>query len=197
MQPTCKRSRSPRCAAKRTSLAPPSRISVFTRARLLLTPLVAVSILSSLQATVLTGPRIYQAMAEDGLFFAPLGRIHPRSHVPVTALVAQAVMACVLLMSGTFDRLLTFATFAILIFSTITVCAIIVLRIRFPGTTRAFRTPLFPVVPLFFIAANIWVIADVLATGAFEALTGVGIVTLGVAVYLWFRRSHEHLTRAT
>jgi basic amino acid/polyamine antiporter, APA family len=158
-------------------------------ATVVLSPLVAVAILSSLQATVTTGPRIYQAMARDGLFFASLGRIHPRSRVPVSALVVQVVVACVLLVSGTFERLLTFTTFAMLMFSTLTVGAVIVLRFRRRAEPRAFRTPGFPVVPIFFIAANTWVMWNVLAMGAREAIIGLGIVALGVPAYLWFRRT--------
>lgn len=156
-------------------------------ARVVLAPLVAVAILSSLQATVLTGPRIYQAMAEDGLFFAPLGRLGRRSRVPVVALVVQACVASALLLSGTFERLLTFTTFAILLFSTLTVGAVVVLRVRRPDAPRAFRTPAFPLVPLLFVAANVWVMWNVIASGAREVLVGLGIVVVGIPVYAWFR----------
>ena len=116
-------------------------------ARLVLAPLVAVSILGSLQATVLAGPRIYHAMASDGLFFAPLGRVAPRSRTPAIATWAQGAVACALLLTDTFDRLLTFTTFAILAFSTLTVAGVVVLRLRRPGAPRAFRTPGYPLVP--------------------------------------------------
>jgi APA family basic amino acid/polyamine antiporter len=69
-----------------------------------------VVVASSLQAAILTGPRIYQAMAEDRLFFAPLSRLHPRSRVPVTGLLVQGGLSCVLLVTGSFERLLTFTT---------------------------------------------------------------------------------------
>jgi APA family basic amino acid/polyamine antiporter len=162
-------------------------------ARLVVTPLVGVAILSSLQATVLTGPRIYQAMAEDGLFFAALGRVDPRSRVPVVALIVQGVISAALLLSGTFERLLTFTTFAMLLFSTLTVGAVLVLRVRRPGAPRAFRAPGSPLVPLLFIGANVWVMWSVVATGAREALVGVAIVVAGLPVYLWhWRRRRPH-----
>src|SRR5581483_6560162 len=93
----------------------------------LLSPLIAVCVLSSLQATVLVGPRIYQAMANDRLFFAPLGRTHPRTGTPTVSFVVQAVVSIVLLVAGTFDRLLTFSMFAIVSFSTLAVAAVVVL----------------------------------------------------------------------
>jgi APA family basic amino acid/polyamine antiporter len=164
----------------------------------ILTALVAVSILSSLQATILTGPRIYQAMAEDGIFFAPLARLHPRTRVPVAAIVAQGFISCALLLSGTFERLLAFTTFAIVLFSTLAGGAALILRVRRPSQPRAFRTPGYPLTPILFIAANLWVLVSVLATSAREALVGLVIVALGVPVYLWFRerRSGRILRRS-
>ena len=160
-----------------------------TAATAVLVPLVAVSILSSMQATVLAGPRIYHAMARDGVFFAALGRVSPRARVPAVATWVQGGIACALLLSGTFDRLLTFTTFAILVFSTLTVAAVFVLRVKRPVTTaaRAFRTPGYPLVPALFIAANAWVAWNVVASGAREALIGLGIVAAGLPAYALFK----------
>lgn len=150
-------------------------------------PLVAVSILSSLQATVLTGPRIYQAMARDRLFFSPLARLDTRTRVPVIALVAQAGIACALLLTQSFERLLTFAMFAIVSFSTLTVAAVVVLRLRRPNVLRPFRLPGFPFVPALFIAVNLWVLRCIVASGAVEVLVGLAIVATGAPAYLVFR----------
>jgi APA family basic amino acid/polyamine antiporter len=154
--------------------------------------LVVLVILSSLQATILTGPRIYQAMAADGIFFAPLARLHPRFRVPAVSLAVQAGLACVLLWTGSFGRLLTFTTVAIILFSMITVAAVYVLRVRRPDLPRRFRTPGYPVTPALFLAGNAWVLGTVFAAGAVEAIAGLGIVLAGVPVYLWYRhRSGE------
>jgi APA family basic amino acid/polyamine antiporter len=150
-------------------------------------PLVAVCVLSSLQATVLVGPRVYHAMAADGLFFAPLARIHPKLHTPVAALTAQAVIAVVQLVSGSFDQLLTFAMFAIVAFSTLAVAAVFVLRIRRPLAVRPFRVPGYPVVPALFVAVNTWVLWSIVAQGARAALVGLAIVATGVPAYVVFR----------
>jgi APA family basic amino acid/polyamine antiporter len=154
---------------------------------LVLSPLVAVCVLSSMQASVLVGPRIYRAMAIDGLFFAPVGRLSAKTQSPIVALVAQSVVSIALLASGSFDQLLGFATFAIVAFSTLTVAAVIVLRRTRPEAPRAFRVPGGVLLPLLFVGVNVWVLWSVLAGGAREARVGLAIVASGVPAYLMFR----------
>jgi APA family basic amino acid/polyamine antiporter len=153
-----------------------------------LTAIVALSTLSSLQATILTGPRIYQAMAHDRIFFAPLAQLHPKSRVPVRALATQGVIASLLLLTGSFDILLRFATFGIVLFATATVAAVIVLRIRRPELPRPFRTPLYPIVPLVFVASNGWVLWNVAFAGMKEAVYGLAIIATGLPAFELFRR---------
>jgi len=154
-----------------------------------LSPLVAVCVLSSMQASVLVGPRIYHAMATDGLFFAPVARLHAKSRVPVVALVLQGAISLVQLLSGRFDQLVRFTMFAIVSFSTLTVGAVIVLRVRRPDAVRAFRVPGYPWVPCLFIAVSVWMLWNVLTfgDGAREALVGLAIVATGVPAYVAFR----------
>jgi APA family basic amino acid/polyamine antiporter len=155
-----------------------------------LSPLIAVCVLSSMQASVLVGPRIYRAMAVDGLFFSAVGRLHPRTNVPVVALVAQGAIAVAQLLSGSFEDLLRFTMFAIVAFSTLTVGAVVVLRMRRPGAARPFRVPGYPWVPLLFVAVNIWMLWNVLTfgdRGPRAALVGLAIVATGVPAYAAFR----------
>jgi APA family basic amino acid/polyamine antiporter len=155
-----------------------------------LSPLVAVCVLSSMQASVLVGPRIYQAMATDGVFFAAFGRLHRRTAVPVLALVAQGVIAIVQLLSGTFEQLVGFTMFAIVGFSTLTVGAVVVLRVRRPLAERPFRVPGYPWVPGLFVAVNVWMLWNVLTfgdKGPLQALVGLAIVAMGVPAYIAFR----------
>jgi basic amino acid/polyamine antiporter, APA family len=141
-----------------------------------------------MQASVLVGPRLTQAMAADGLFFAPVGRLHATSGVPLIALLAQGVISAVqLLFIGSLGRLVDFSTFAIVAFSTLTVAAVGVLRLRRPDAARPFRVPAFPIVPLLFVGVNIWVLWCVLASGAHEALWGLAIVASGLPAYAAFR----------
>ncbi|MCL2450080.1 MAG: APC family permease, partial [Polyangiaceae bacterium] len=158
------------------------------RAAAALTLLVALCVLSSLQATVLVGPRIYQAMAKDRLFFEALGRTHRTTRVPVLGLAAQAAVAIVEFLTGSFDRLLAFSMFSIVMFSTLAVVAVIVLRIRRPELARPVRVVGYPFVPALFILINGWLLWSE-ATGPyrFDALSGVLIVGTGIPAYLVFR----------
>ncbi len=152
------------------------------------TVIIVIAVLSSLQATVIVGPRIYHAMAEDGLFPERLSRLHPKTRVPVEALALQGIVSCALLLTGGFDKLLTFTTFALVLFSIITVAAVPVLRVRAPDNERPFRTPGYPLTPLVYIAGNAWVLYVVVASGAREALVGLAIVLSGVPFYMYFRK---------
>jgi APA family basic amino acid/polyamine antiporter len=173
----------------------------------LLSPLVAICVLSSLQATVLVGPRIYQAMAVDGLFFAPLGRTHARAGTPVVALVVQGVVATALLVAGSlgsldrrfdrvFDQLLTFTMSAIVAFSTLAVAAVIVLRVRRPDAPRPFRVPGYPFVPALFVVVNVWLLWSELeyadrqvskGEGRIGLFASLAIMAAGLPAYFAFR----------
>jgi APA family basic amino acid/polyamine antiporter len=154
----------------------------------LLGPLVAVCILSSLQATVLVGPHIYRAMALDGLFFKPFGRVHAKTGAPLVALLVQSAIALAELLSNRFDELVTFVMVAIIGFSMLTVAAVFVLRLRQPDAPRPFGVPGYPLVPVLFVGVNAWVLWSVLVRGATQALVGIAIVATGVPAYLVFRR---------
>lgn len=181
-----------RAAAARLGGAPAAAV---------LSPLVAVCVLSSLHATVLVGPRIYKAMADDRLFPSSLRRLNARTGAPVFALVAQGVVAAVELVSGSFDQLLTFAMFGIVAFSTLTVASVFVLRARRPDAHRPFRVPGYPVVPALFVAINAWVLWSVVQYawgvaqrrehGGREALVALAIVLAGVPGYALFRAKNR------
>jgi APA family basic amino acid/polyamine antiporter len=156
-----------------------------------LSPLVAVCVLSSMQASVLVGPRIYQAMARDGLFFTPLAKTDPRTGVPLAAILVQGAVSLVQLLVGRFNELLQFTMFAIVSFSTLTVFAVIVLRVRRPDAPRPFRVPGYPWVPGLFVLVSLWMLKNVLTFGEHavrEALIGLAIVASGVPAYVAFRR---------
>ncbi|HZU82550.1 MAG TPA: amino acid permease [Polyangiaceae bacterium] len=161
-----------------------------------LSPLIALCVLSSMQASVLVGPRIYHAMAADGLFFAPLGRLHATTRVPLAALLLQSAVALAQLLTGSFEQLLTFATFAIVAFSTLTVAAVVVLRVRRPEAPRAFRVPGGVIVPCLFVGVNAWVLWNVLASGARAAYVGLAIVATGVPAYAAFAAYAAYRKRA-
>jgi APA family basic amino acid/polyamine antiporter len=149
---------------------------------------ILVSILGCLAATVLYPPRIYLAMAADGLFFRALARIHPRFQVPGACIVAQCAWAVLLTLSGTFEQLYTYVVFAMFCFHTATGLAVFVLRRRLPDRPRPFRVPGYPWVPALFVLASLAFVVNTLIERPLESGIGVALVAAGVPAFLWWRR---------
>jgi basic amino acid/polyamine antiporter, APA family len=148
-----------------------------------------------LDLVILVTPRVYQAMARDGLFFSGLARLHPRFHTPVRALVLQAVVAAVLLYSGTYGQLLDWVVFADWIFFGATALTLIVLRRRDAVEGVAdigFRAPFYPVTVWLFVAAAVYVVFGSITSNARNALNGVLLLAAGVPVCLYWRRKTAH-----
>jgi APA family basic amino acid/polyamine antiporter len=154
-----------------------------------MSPLIAICVLSSMQASVLVGPRIYHAMARDGLFPSRVASVSAKTGAPVVALVLQGVIALAELLTGRFDQLVRFTMFAIIAFSTLAVVAVFVLRVRMPDAPRPFRVPGYPFVPAVFVAVSGWMFWSVLTFSdvRLEALAGLAIVVTGVPAYAAFR----------
>ena len=150
---------------------------------------VMISILGSLNGSILTGPRIYFAMARDGLFFRQAGRIHPRNRTPGRAIVLQAVWACLLALTGTFAQLFTFVMFVSISFWIAAAGAVFVLRRKRPDLPRPYKVPGYPVVPALFMVAAAGILVSSLRESPVESLAGIGLTALGVPVYLiWKKR---------
>src|SRR6185436_8089915 len=98
-----------------------------------------VSLAASVSAMVLAGPRVYFAMARDGMFVRAAGRVHPRFHTPAAAIVAQSLWSSVLVLSGTLSQLVSYTGFAVVLFSAIAVVALFVLRRRDAAVPAADR----------------------------------------------------------
>jgi len=149
---------------------------------------ILVSIFGCLSANILTCSRIYQPMAEDGLFFRSLAQIHPRFHVPVASLVAQGIWAGVLVLSGTFEQLYTYVVAIEVVFYAATGAALYVLRRRFPDLPRPYRTWGYPWVPALFIAASAFLVFNTLRERPVQALWGMGLLVLGLPAYWMWKR---------
>ena len=147
-----------------------------------------VMIAASISAMVLASPRVYYAMARDGHFFASAARVHPRFRTPVTAIVAQSAWSGLLVLAGTFEQLVVYTGFAVVLFSGLAVAALFVLRRRHPGAERPFRTWGYPFAPLFFVAASLAMTVN--AVWREPAASGAGLLVIGsgLPVYFWFRR---------
>jgi APA family basic amino acid/polyamine antiporter len=150
--------------------------------------LILVSIFSALNGLVLTTPRMFYAMARDGLFFQRLAEVNPRFGTPVFAIVTLTAWAGVLAASGTFERLLTYVVFAGWIFYGLGAMAVIALRRSEPNAVRPFRVPGYPVTPLLFVVAAGALVINTIQTQIGRAAVGLGFVALGAPVY-FARRS--------
>jgi len=151
--------------------------------------LILVSIFSATNGLFLTAPRMYFAMARDGVFFARLAKIDERFGTPVFAIVSLGVWSAILAVSGTFEQLLTYVVFVGWIFYGLGALAIFAYRRRQPNAVRPFRTPGYPVSPILFVASAALLVVNTLATQPLRAAIGLGAVLLGTpAFYLWRSR---------
>lgn len=151
----------------------------------------AMSIFGALLIAALVSARIPYAMARDGVFFAGLTRLSPRTRVPIRALAAQGVWASVLVLSGSFDTLTDYAIFSILIFVSLATGSVYVFRRTLPGAERAYRTWGYPVVPALFLLVSGWLIVNTLLTTPGRALAGLGLMALGLPFYWYWTRPKE------
>jgi APA family basic amino acid/polyamine antiporter len=150
--------------------------------------LFVISALGTLNGGILTGSRIPFAMARDGQFPQALAKVDPKTRTPVTSIVLLGIWASLLTVSGTFDQLTTLVVFVDITLDVLGSASIFVLRRKMPGAERPYRTPLYPLIPIAYLATLIWLIADTVVTSRLEALGGVVILLLGLPVY-WYYRS--------
>jgi APA family basic amino acid/polyamine antiporter len=137
---------------------------------------------------ILAGPRLYYAMARDGLFFAGAERLNAHA-VPARGLVLQGAWACLLALSGTYGNLLDYIIMAALLFYALTVAGLFVLRVRRPGADRPYRVPGYPWLPALYIGVTTAIMLDLLVVKPDYTWPGLLIVLSGIPVfYLWRRR---------
>ena len=144
--------------------------------------------LGCLSAGIVPGPRIVYALSKDGLFPAAFARVHPRFRTPSFALVVQAVWMSLLCLSGRYDQLYTYATFAVILAYAATGIALFVFRRRRPDLARPYRATGYPVVPFLFVASSILLAANTVREQPMETLAGIAIVLLGLPVYYSMKR---------
>jgi APA family basic amino acid/polyamine antiporter len=159
--------------------------------------LIAVALLSStfgtLHTSILTGARVPYAMAQDRLFFRTLSRVSPHTHVPVGALIAQAIWTCILTLSGSFDALTDYTIFGLWIFYALVTSSVFVFRKRMPDVERPYRTWGYPVVPIVFLVVAVLLLGYTVITTPQHAFTGVGLIAIGLPVY-WYWARHNRRT---
>ena len=138
---------------------------------------------------ILAGARVYYAMARDGLFFRSIGKLHPRYKTPVVSLVVQAIWACFLCLSGTYNQLLELTMFTVIIFYILTFGGLFVLRRTRPDAPRPYRALGYPVLPALYIVMASFIDVVLLRYKPQYTWPGLIIVLLGIPVYLLWSRN--------
>jgi basic amino acid/polyamine antiporter, APA family len=149
---------------------------------------VVFSTFGCLSATLLYCTRIYLAMAQDGVFFRSLARIHPRYRTPAKSIVVQGIWAISLTFSGTYEQLYTYVVFAMFLFHAATGAAVFVLRRTRPDHPRPYRVWGYPVVPVVFILTAMAFVGNTLFERPMESVWGLGLLALGLPAYFFWRR---------
>jgi basic amino acid/polyamine antiporter, APA family len=152
---------------------------------------VLISIIGCLATCILTAARIYLPMAQDGLFFQALGRIHPMHLTPGACLIAQAAWSVLLTFTGSYEQLGTYVIFAVFLFHAATGAAIFVLRRTRPDWPRPYRAWGYPWTPAIFILSSLAFVFNTLLERPLESLWGLVVVVLGVPAYAWWRRAQS------
>ncbi|MDZ7292119.1 MAG: amino acid permease [candidate division KSB1 bacterium] len=140
----------------------------------------------------LTAPRIYYAMANDGVFFNKVAEVHPRFHTPALAILFQSVWAVVLILFwGTFENLISYVVFTDWIFFALAAASVFIFRQR--AIAGSYKTFGYPLTPLFFVATSIWFIVNTLIEKPAQAWAGLGFLAFGVPVYYFWKTQRRRL----
>jgi APA family basic amino acid/polyamine antiporter len=152
---------------------------------------IAISALGFLSQGMLTAPRVYFAMAEDGLFFRRVAEVSPKTRVPVVAIVLQGAAAAIVAVSGTFGQILSYVVSVDFIFFGLTGAALFVFRRRDPHQAVAFRAPLHPLTTGLFVAACAITVVATVWNNPVNSLIGYAILLAGVPACLYWQRKNR------
>lgn len=142
--------------------------------------IVIISVLGTLFAYLMASPRVYYAMARDGLFFKSFGELHPRLETPHRAIFIQIVLACILIFSGTFEQIISYFFFVVIFFIALTVAGLFRIRRQdFDG----YKTSLFPFTPIFFLSLTSIILLLIAMQNPVQTFLGIVVVLAGIPVY--------------
>jgi len=150
---------------------------------------ILISMFSAGNALILNSPRVFYAMAKDGLFFVSLSKIHPRFGTPAIAVCVAGVWSALLALTGTYEQLLTYVVFIAWIFYALAAATLFIYRRRSPDAARPYRVPGYPFTPLLFIIAALMLVGNTIVTQPVRAAIGLSIVFLGAPAYAFWRRT--------
>lgn len=153
-----------------------------------ITAAILCSTFGAISANVLAGPRVFFAMACDGAFFRRLAEVHPRYETPANAIWVLAIWAGLLTLTGGYEHLITMSQFANWIFFTMVVLSVVVLRRKHPEWPRPYRVTGYPFTVLIFVLVSSAFVVNTLVESARSSFMGLGLLLLGIPVYVWSRR---------
>jgi len=145
------------------------------------------SSLGTMHTSILSGSRVPYAMAEDGLLPRRLSRLSS-AKVPVTSLIMQGVISCILALSGSFDTLTDYVIFGSWIFYALVTSSVFYFRIKYPEAERPYRAFGYPVVPVIFLLVAGWLLVNTIMTQTFQSVVGLFLIALGLPFYYYFSR---------
>ncbi len=158
---------------------------------MLVAGLIAVSTFGTIGIYTLSTPRIYYAMAEDGLFFKSIAKVHPVFKTPVNAIITQSAWSVVLLLFwGTLENLITYTVSVEWIFFTLAAAGIFIFRKKLKNTERPYKTFGYPITPLIFIIINTWFVFNIMINKPLHMVIGFGFLLLGVPLFLYFKKKN-------
>jgi APA family basic amino acid/polyamine antiporter len=178
-------------AASKTPATDVMRLALGEQGATLIAIGIAISALGFLSQGMLTAPRVYFAMAEDGLFFRSVAQVNATTRVPVVAIVLQGVAAAVIALSGTFGQILSYVVSVDFIFFGLTGAALFVFRRRDPDQPVVFKAPLYPLTTGMFIAACALTVVATVWNSPVNSLIGYAILLAGVPVCLFWQRKNR------
>lgn len=146
-------------------------------------------ILSVISAMVMAGPRVYYAMARDGLFFELFGRVTRAHGTPASSILLQAVIAMLMVITASFDKLLLYMGFTLSLFAMLSVIGMMVLRVKGLYLDRPYKTFGYPVTPILFILFNLWIILFCIKGNPVVSLYGAGTIAVGISAFFWRKKS--------
>lgn len=147
----------------------------------------------ALNGYLMTGVRIPLAMSQDKIipFSDFFSKVHKKSGTPVNAFIFEAILACLYVLSGSFNILTDLVMFVLWLFFTMTVAGIFILRTKFKHLERPYKVPLYPIVPLIGIIGSVYIIISTLITNTFYALCGIVITLIGIPVYRYVKSKNN------
>ena len=148
---------------------------------------IMISIFGCLSASILYGPRVFLAMAQDHCFFKSMRYIHPRYRVPTKAIVWQGIWSSLLCLSGTYQDLFEYVVFALVIFWAATGLAVIILRSKRPEIPRPYKAWGYPVLPILFVLINLGVFLNTIWAQPRKSLIGLIILVAGIPAFLYWQ----------